>query len=449
MQPWLRRIACAVVVLVAATSATAALAEEKRPEQDYGRPKEKTDVGDVLAWPARVVLFPLYLVNEFVLRRPLGLLVVAVEKHRVVETVRDFFTFGSRDQITIYPSALFDFGLLPSVGFNLSWDYFLAEKNALDVHFGTWGLDWIAIKASSKYEIAKGEHLGLSTQFWRRRDNPYFGTGPRASHDDYTRYGSQTFEIAPKYTRNFGSASYFDTVAGGRGLDFFVGTCCGEPELSRSLANGLLPSPAGFGRGYYGGFQRSRLVLDSRKPRPAEGSGVRMDVHEETMFDLSGKNAGESARSWIRYGGSLGAALDLNGKNRVVGLTVDAELVDPIQGQVPFTDQVTIGGKGGLMPGYIRNRLVDRSAVVATLQYSWPVWVYLDGIIQLATGNVWGEHFAGFEPKASRLSGSVGVRSNAERDTAFELTAGVGTDPLDQGFAVSSFRFLIGSNHGL
>lgn len=449
MPPSLRRITSAVCLLLASSIPTSALADDKRPEQDYGHPKEPTTVGDVAAWPLRVVLFPLFLVNEFIFRRPLGWLVTTVEKHRVIEEVTSFFTFGPRKQVTVLPSFLFDFGLLPSAGFNLEWRYFLAEKNTLKVHFGTWGLDWLAAKVSTDYELAKGEYVGLSAQFWRRRDNPFFGIGPRSRQDDYTRFGAQTFEVAPKYERSFGTASYFDARAGMRGLDFFEGTCCGEPELGGFIAAGRLPSPPGYQRGYYGGFQRMRLALDSRRDRPAPGTGVRADIHEATMFDLANRPAGESQRSWVRYGAAAGAAIDLTGYQRVIALTVNADLVDPIEGQVPFTELIALGGKGALMPGYIRNRAVGRSALVATAQYTWPIWVYLDGVLQLATGNAWGEHFSGFDLKAQRVTGSIGVRSNGDRDSAFEFTVGAGSDPLDEGFKLTSFRFLIGSNHGL
>jgi hypothetical protein len=163
------------------------------------------------------------------------------------------------------------------------------------------------------------------------------------------------------------------------------------------------------------------------------------------MFDLSNSR---TERSWIRYGGAAGVAWDITGHNRVLGLKVDVELADPIKGKVPFTEQISLGGDD-LFPGYIRNRLIDRSATVAELQYTWPVWIYLDGVISVAAGNVWGDHFDDFKIKDSRLNGAIGVRSNGARDSGFELTLGAGTDPLSEGFNVTSFRFLFGSHHGL
>ena len=102
MLPLLRRFASAVVFLALSSFATSALADDqKRPTQDYGHPAEGTDAGDVVAWPFRVILFPAWLVSEYLLRRPIGWLIVQTEKHNIVATVQDFFTFGSHDQVTV------------------------------------------------------------------------------------------------------------------------------------------------------------------------------------------------------------------------------------------------------------------------------------------------------------------------------------------------------------
>src|SRR4051794_36028649 len=97
------------------TSAQAA--PDKRDEQDYHGPERATTPGQVALWVPRIALFPVYLVSEYVIRQPVGALVRVAEKQNWAGEIMDFFTFGDRDQVTVYPSALFDFGLKPSVGF--------------------------------------------------------------------------------------------------------------------------------------------------------------------------------------------------------------------------------------------------------------------------------------------------------------------------------------------
>jgi hypothetical protein len=419
--------------------------DPKREPQDYGGPPAETTAGDVVVWPVRIVLFPIYLVNDVILRRPIGALVKQAESGQWVEVLTEFFTFGDRNQIAIFPSALFDFGLKPSVGFNASWKYLGDDANTARLHFGTWGPNWLAVKGSDTYDISKHERVFFEGSLVRRADNPYFGFGPRSREDDRTRYSSTVTELAIGHAWSVWRSSLIQTRAGLRTLLFEQGGCCGDPTLSDALAAGRITAP-GYGRGYVGPFQRIELAIDSRKPRPAPGGGVRIEAHEESVFPLDA-SAGEERRSWVKYGGAIGAAVDLTGAQRVLSLTVDAELVDPLRGSVPFPDQVTLGGDD-LMPGYLRGRLYDRTSLVGRLQYRWPVWVYLDGIAHASVGNVYDEHFKGYDAKASRLSSSVGVASNGERDSGFELLVGVGTDPLDEGFAISSFRLVFGSHHG-
>lgn len=414
----------------------------KREQQDYGGPEKGTTVGDVAVWPPRVVLFPLWLVSEYVLRKPIGALVVVAEREQWPQTVIDFFTFGDRRQVQIFPSALFDFGLKPSVGFNASWKYFLTDPNTISLHFGTWGPDWIAVRAVDTYAIGKHESLFVDANFWRRKDNPFYGMGPDAGNTRY-RYQSQTAEASLGYTNQYWRESTFEVRSGFRHLQFGDGTCCEEPSVQEGVAEGRIAAPPGLGQGYNAAFSRVAATFDTRKPKPQEGSGIRLAAHGEGVFAPDGAER----RAWINYGGSAGAALDMTGTERVIALNVNAELNDPLQGTTPFTDQVSLGGDN-LMRGYLRNRLIDRSSLVATIRYTWPVWVYLDGVFQTDVGNVFGPHFEGFDPGLLRLSSGIGVRSNGERDSAFEILVAGGTDPFENGFHVSSFRLVIGSHHG-
>lgn len=440
------RLAGALALITALFSSRPAAADDKRDPQDYGGLKEGTDAGDVALWVPRVALFPLWLVSEFLIRRPIGGLVKTAEKEQWPQEVIDFFTFGDRRQVTIYPSALLDFGLLPSVGFNAEWKYFLAEQNDIRLHFGTWGPEWIVVRAVDQYEFGKGESVSLDASFTRRQDNPFYGMGPRAPATDRNRFDSTTVDAAVQYDRRFWRSSQFTSRGGFRYLDFGTGTCCGQRSLQDAVADGTRPPPPGYENGYLAGYQRVQFAIDSRRPRPADGSGIRVEGHAEGTYAPEG-NAGVERRAWVKYGGSVGAAYDFTGHDRVLALQVAAELADPLAGTIPFTDQVLLGGDG-MMRGYLRNRLIDRSAAVATLQYTWPVWVYLDGVVTVDVGNVFGTRFDQFDLGLSRISSGIGVRSNGRRDSGFEFLVAGGTDPLDEGFSISSFRLVLGSHHG-
>jgi len=416
----------------------------KRERQDYRAPKEKTSAGEVLLWVPRVLLFPVWLVSEYVLRRPIGALVQAAENEQWPAEIVAFFTFGDRDQIGLFPSAFFDFGLKPSVGFNLGWKYFLAEPNTLRVHFGTWGPDWIAAKVVDSYALDDRETLSFEASLMRRKDLPFHGMGPQSPSSPRFRYQTTVVQAAPSYELRYWRSSRFESRAGFRAVYFGDGGCCGDRSVQSAIADGSLPAPPGFGQDYAAAFQGLTLTLDSRRPRPENGSGVRIEARGEAVFAPASSSA--SRRSWLSYGATAGAAADLWAA-RTVAISVSADLTDPLKGTIPFTDQVTLGGERP-MRGYLRDRLIDRSAVVGSLQYTWPVWVFLDGVAQADVGNVFGPHFDGFDPGLLRLSTGIGIRSNGQRDSGFELLVAGATDPFESGFRYSSFRFAIGSHHG-
>ena len=431
-----------VVALTLLAGRTEAAA--KRPLPDYGGPQKDTSPGQVLLWVPRVALYPVWLVNEYAIRRPMGALVTVAERDQWPVQVIDFFTFGDRDQVMLFPSALFDFGLKPSVGLNLSWKYFLAEPNTLHAHFGTWGPDWISAKLADDYALNRNAAATFDAAFHRRKDIPFYGLGPRSGSDVIARYQTNELEVAGGYQLNFWRSSSFASRTGLRALGFGAGTCCGEQSLRSAVASGEVPAPPGFDRGYAAAFQRLSFAIDSRRRQPENGTGFHVDAYGDATF-APAKNA-DDRRSWLGYGGSAGFAWDF-WHARTVGLGVAADLVDPLQGSVPFTAQVSLGGERP-MRGYLRDRLLDRSSLVGSLQYSWPIWAFLNGAVHTEIGNVFGARFEGFEARLMRLSGSIGVESSADPDSRFEVMVAAATDPLEHGFNVSSFRLLFGSHHG-
>lgn len=137
-----------MLVMVLALAGRVARGDPERAVPDYdGRGNRDVDGDSWLLWIPRVVLSPLYAVNEYVLRRPLGALVRHAERERWAETVAGLFTFGENDRNLIVPTVLYDFGLLPCVGFGehldgleprelrLSWDFGLTTATARDQGF--------------------------------------------------------------------------------------------------------------------------------------------------------------------------------------------------------------------------------------------------------------------------------------------------------------------------
>src|SRR4051794_8616032 len=126
---------CSILAVVVAALTGVAGADPKREVPDYdGRGNPDADGGSWALWIPRIVLSPLYVVNEYVLRRPLGAVVSHAERARWADTVKGIFTFGKGDRNLLAPTALYDFGLLPAVGFYYPGAGIFSADNQLPGH---------------------------------------------------------------------------------------------------------------------------------------------------------------------------------------------------------------------------------------------------------------------------------------------------------------------------
>jgi hypothetical protein len=450
------------LVLSCLGSAGSALAADppKRQLPDYdGRGGPPESPGRKALWVPRVLLSPLYFVSEYVVRRPLGYAITAAEKAEVPAALYDFFAFGPDHKAGIVPIALVDFGFEPSVGLYAFWDDAGMTGHDLRLRGSTWGKHWLSGTAIERFQFGDRLELGWTVTATRRPDLAFYGLGPDTRESGLMRYTGKSVDARVESRLGVWSSSWLEASFGYRGNSFghsdYDASERGSPDYQESVdeavKRGRIPAPPGFETGYRAPTARVRLVLDSRPaPRnepgvePASATGLRLELDADQGVDLKSS----VSSGWLRYGGTVGGFVDLGDSGRVVSLSVSALLSDPLgERPVPFTELTTLGGTN-LMPGYRLGRLYDRSAMVATLRYSWPVWIWLKGSLQLAAGNVFGEHWSGFRVERNRLSGAIGIESNSSRDSIFQALIGFGTETFESGAKVDSLRILVGARNG-
>lgn len=416
----------------------------KRAVPDYdGRGDEPTTAGDVLLWVPRILLSPLYLVSEYVIRRPLGWLITTAEQKQWPSAIANFFTFGPEKTAGVVPTFFLDLGFRPSVGFYAFWDDLLGKGNHLRMHFSTFGKDWLQGAIADKIPVGKDSYFDLRFEGIHRPDQVFHGLGPRSLQADRVRYGIDKLQARPVFETFWWKGSRVSIESGIRYVDFRDDACCDDASLEVRIAEGQHTAPPGYRTGYTAVFERAELTVDTRDPRPASQTGMRLELEIEQA-----SNVRRSTDNWLRYGASIGGFLDLH-NNRTVSLSVTTLFVDPISSgaTIPFTEQIVLGGSGP-MRGYLYGRLNDRSAAIATLKYRWPIWVFLDGAIQGALGNVFGPQLEDFKPNLLRVSSAVGVETVGTADHTFEILVGFGTETIEHGANVNSARLLFGTNRG-
>ncbi len=415
-------------------------APRELPEYD-GRPPPATTAGDGFLWVPRVIFFPVHVVIEYVVRRPLGAITVAAERGKWIETLTEVFTFGPNGNIGVVPTALLDFGFRTSVGVYAFYDDFLVKDNALRVHAAFGGTDWLRLTVADRIPLGKGAYFKIRGEASHRPDFFFYGVGPTSRIVDRAHYGADWIDGSASFHAALPRGVTVDAFAGVKTARFYDDHCCAELSVHDRAASPAYPIPDAYDAGYTGFRTGGNIAFDTRRPRPEPGSGVRVEANGSFGADLRAPRPS----SWVKYGGSIGGFVDLTGHNHVLGLSATALFADPLQDQpIPFVELIALGGTNP-MGGFRAGRLFGRSAAVTQLEYRYPIWAFLDGAARVAVGNVFNEHLEGLEPENLRLSFDFGIRAAGQRDHAFSVLVGAGTETFGQGGRLNEARLLLGA----
>ncbi len=447
--PLVRRAIASIALFALVGWAMPALADDqdttspKRALPDYdGRGEEPTHDGAGV-WVGRVALSPLYLTSEYLLRRPLGALLIAAEHADVFNKLYDFFFFGPDHKAGILPVGLVEFGFNPSFGLYGFWnDAFFVKGNNLAVHYEFWPDDaWLAGSITDRFNVDDKTYVQLRAASVNRPDQVFYGTGPSSLQSSQSRYKLTSFDAGLQGHSRFWRSSTVEATLGARKVDLSPGEFGGDPSLLQEAATGAFDVPFGFNRGYGGPYSRLEVTLDTRRYGVTTGSSLRIETSVEEGADV--EHAPTSG--WLRYGAAATATVDLNDHGRKLSLSIASLFADPIGGGgIPFTELVSLGGDKWMF-GYFPGRLVDRSAAVLELKYEWPIAPWIDATLHATVGNVFGEHLQGFEAGLLRFSGAFGV--STATNPPIQLVVGFGTEPFDNGGKADSARVTIGVPH--
>ncbi|MGO8995860.1 MAG: BamA/TamA family outer membrane protein [Polyangiaceae bacterium] len=421
----------------------------KRPVPDYrGRHESNHPAASAVLWVPRVILAPVYLATEYVIREPLSLAIAAAEKAELPRKVYDFFTWGPEHKAGLVPIGFFEFDFNPSVGVYVFWNDAIAKDNDWSLHTEAWPTDWYAVSLKESMRVDRERVLDFHVLGTHRPDRVFYGLGPESLQSSQSRFTQAVTEGGAALDWKYLRESHVKLMAGVRSVSLGPGTYGSEPSLQQEAAGGAFPIPYGYGARYtaeYNGVLASfdtRPSYDKSKSLPPPGSGARVEVEGEQGSDFVGSSG------WIRYGAEVTGFVDLNQHQRVLSVSVITRFADPLGDKpIPFTELVSLGGDGP-MRGYFVGRMRDRSAAVAALHYTWPIAPMIGGNIEAAVGNVFGEHLEGFRPELLRFSGDIGITTIAVSDYPIEAIVGFGSETFEHGGQIDSTRVMISVNHG-
>jgi hypothetical protein len=418
----------------------------KRPPDravpDYdGRGGEPTTALDVVLWIPRIVLFPVRLVVDYGVRRPIGFVVRKAEHSKSFRKfVANLFREVENANPLIYPVVLVDFGFKPSVGVRAIWRRgYLVPKSDVTLRAGTGGTDyWRAdLGIKSKIEALRTTAIVGAND---RPDYVFYGIGRDTPPEAKARYASRRL-----FAR--GSVGGHVQGIGDALLTFGIGdneltssTYSGDPSIEEQVAAGRIAAlPIGYESDYKTARIGTRITLDSRFDGKRARSGVRFDGAVERVLDLT------EDTQWTRVELMLGAGLLLDPVHeRKLDVRLGFELVEPDDDstQIPFLELATISGAPWLR-GLPAGRLYGSTAAAFLVDYHWPLAAWLDAHAHLGAGNVFDSELSGFALRHLRGSfgGALTIAGLTERQIGVSLH--FGTEPLGDGFDVSSTRIVL------
>ena len=203
------------------------------------------------------------------------------------------------------------------------------------------GPAWISATLADHYAIDKSNTVQARLDFRRAEDNLYFGIGPDVTSATQSRYGLEKVEASLSYHAKIpGRESRLQFWGGIHRLTPVEGTCCNDPSVHERINMGQLMEPPGFSETYTAAFAAMDMMLDSRSPRPSSGSGAFLHLWGQPNLDIQRNSA------WVQYGGAVGGAVDLTGKQRVFKMQLAVSMLDQIRGTapVPFTEYLIFDG---------------------------------------------------------------------------------------------------------
>lgn len=423
----------------------------ERPLPDYrNRPDEPLTAGDILIWVPRGLLYPIHLVLDYGIRRPIVWGIKEVEKHHIAERIHEALTWDD-GRAALFPMAYLDWGVRPNVGLSFNWREFAPNHDIYVAGFGGPNDLWAGFfELEQRLFRDDSASINWAGSYVRRPDNLFYSindqSGRCAALDRGCRYRSATGEAHARL------AAYEQTLSGVE-LDLMLrhtrfSTQADIPSVTTTEADDL----AAFDSGYLLLRPRLHLAWDTRARNVdfTSGTGIRLDAFGSYNSDVQGRDA-----MWVRAGGEAAGFYDI-GAGNVFGARVYAETLqnvgsrgdDGTREPVPFHELIRLGGNER-MRGFLNGRLRGQNAWTATLDYRYPILWALDAEIFTSIGNVY-ESFSDFELSNNFLNYGLSLRLRGDRKQTFEALIGWGSnrlsapnfEPFDQ------FRLTLGINRG-
>lgn len=407
-------------------------AEERRDPGGYrGRPRA-VDPLDVALWVPRAIFLPVFAVAELGVRRPVYAVAEWTERHKIVPIIERILE--PTPDISWSPVLTLDLNANSMAGAKGKWRNLGVPGHELKASFEIGGEDTWRATARDQWQIGEHVQLGARMDLSQFPNRAYYGLGPRSPNERvnfaHTRYEGLVFESlrADNHLRLELSQGYrADEV--GRGW---------APSLETLHPLESIPGFTGVELLFAG----LDLTVDTRRI-PEENGGARVVSNVAFAQDVHVEE-----RRFLTASIDLELAAEVAAPDRVVVLRGYAVETVPLGTEpVPFSYLAMLGWKNHV--GFIWGRFRGDTALLAELQYRYPIAYFVDAQWTLSAGNVFGPRFEGLSVGDMTGTIGVGLRTRRAGFGPLEVTFALGTSRFDQPFGFEGLRVYLGTTEGL
>jgi hypothetical protein len=241
--------------------------------------------------------------------------------------------------------------------------------------------------------------LDIDGGYRRRNDELYAGLGMhrllpevRYAVDQVDASASLSLRVVERMHLELGFAYGYRHFADGESYS-------GDPAIGDVYC---LCAVSGFTSGTQFFRETAGVHLDSR--RTEMSTGVMVDGVAHYTHGIFGDDS-----SYLRLHTHLGSQIKIWRRRALyLGVSVD-DIVRFGDTPIPFSELATLGGPDDLR-GFGRGRFRGASSVLATVEWRWPVWMWMDGTLFFDYGGTFGPGFKDFAAGDLRPDVGIGFR---------------------------------------
>jgi len=405
---------------------------EKRDLPNYDGRDAPKQGADGLRWIPRILFSPLWGMIQTGIQPEVRHIVRWSDRIKLRDRIR-YIDRNGQARLGIMPTFLVDLVTQPSVGL-IAWGHEVPERLRFNFHGAFGGINWWIVSARVNVRIGPshpswGRGRDASTiQTWvlasERQDWVYAGSGD--IQGDSTRYGWRQLRIFLSGKFQFDRNSGFEVGSEWASHRFQVPArgYYGDPPIDQVWDPATIP---GF-EGYDMAAPYIRFRWDTRRPRPASDTGFLVRVRATGGIVYTDIDA-SFLRTYVEATGSW----DVTGSHRTFEFdAMGAYSVAPGSGDVPFTEQIQLGGTRWLQAfsvGHIRGH----TAMGGAIRYNWPVWAIVEGSVSVEVAQTFGPRFDGIGEYGPAWSIAGGVKTARGVNPGFRLMFAMGFTPFEPG----------------